>query len=380
MRFPLAKLNMTREEMGDVLVSNMSPARYAQELMNQRDIPNYVGISTNMPPAPHTTFDVAMADGRNQRMTFPNGPICGPGGKQTVFSNSLVLNDWLSNPLLRICTFSNDNFVFGGGGKKPKVVFNPKGDCNLPVVNNGILAGALPVLSLVAASNFADVRVGEAPASIPSRSVKNVSEPLSILKDRAVSTFLVTKSNSVARKGNIIGLRAQIEAVFAQMLIIDARIAEIKAEIDALNAEIAALHSERNMMFFTGENECWYWSRTVPREYPTIEKVCIRPGTETASCVEFGSVGEGVIDPRAVGTFQAKLRNPGYPGPGGQCIGVTIGHTFQEALDISREMGDLGLEVVLKEIQIEKGKKDLDGLDELLMFLQQKKDEQETIT
>ena len=207
-----------------------------------------------------------------------------------------------------------------------------------------------------------------------------MSEPLPILKDRAVSTFLVTKSNSVARKGNIIGLRAQIEAVFAQMLIIDARIAEIKAERDALNAEIAALHSERNMMSFTGENECWYWSRTVPREYPTIEKVCIRPGTETASCVEFGSVGEGVIDPRAVGTFQAKLRNPGYPGPGGQCIGVTIGHTFQEALDISREMGDLGLEVVLKDIQIEKGKKDLDGLDELLMFLQQKKDEQETIT
>ena len=387
---PLAKLNMTREEMGDVLVSNMSPARYAQELMNQRDIPNYVGISTNMPPAPHTTFDVAMADGRNQRMTFPNGPICGPGGKQTVFSNSLTLNDFLNNnlnvndnpqgPKVCICTFRNDNFVFGAGGCKPHVAFNPNGDCSKPHHNNGIVAGAVPVLSLVAASNFADVGVGEAPASIPSRSVKNVSEPLSILKDRAVSTFLVTKSNSVARKGNIIGLRAQIEAVFAQMLIIDARIAEIKAEIDALNAEIAALHSERNMMFFTGENECWYWSRTVPREYPTIEKVCIRPGTETASCVEFGSVGEGVIDPRAVGTFQAKLRNPGYPGPGGQCIGVTIGHTFQEALDISREMGDLGLEVVLKEIQIEKGKKDLDGLDELLMFLQQKKDEQETIT
>ena len=380
---PLAKLNMTREEMGDVLVSNMTPARYAQELMNQRDIPNYVGISTNMPPAPRTTFDVTMADGRNQRMSFPNGPICGPGGKQTVFSNSLVVNDWfcgVGGPQVFICTFSNNGVAFGGGGKKPKVLPNPRGDCNLPLPNNGILAGALPVLSLVAASNFSDVGVGEAPASIPSRSVKNVSEPLSILKDRAVSTFLVTKSNSVARKGNIIGLRAQIEAVFAQMLIIDARIAEIKAERDALNAEIAALHSERNMMSFTGENECWYWSRTVPREYPTIEKVCIRPGTETASCVEFGSVGEGVIDPRAVGTFQAKLRNPGYPGPGGQCIGVTIGHTFQEALDISREMGDLGLEVVLKDIQIEKGKKDLDGLDELLMFLQQKKDEQETIT
>ena len=286
---PLAKLNMTREEMGDVLVSNMTPARYAQELMNQRDIPRYVGPSTAMPPAPHTTFDVAMADGRNQRMTFPNGPICGKGGKQTVFSNSLVVNDWfcgVEGPQVFICTFSNNGITLGGGGKKPKVLPNPRGDCNLPLPNNGILAGALPVLSLVAASNFSDVGVGEAPASIPTRLVRPVSEPLPILKDREVSSFLVAKSNSVARNGNAAGLDEQIDDVNADLLIYQvftetktAAKISIMAQIDAKNLELAGLAP------YLGTTCDTYYRAPQPSTMPTGQYPA---ATLTTTCVEHG--------------------------------------------------------------------------------------------
>lgn len=283
---PLAKLNMTRAEMGDVAVSNMSPTRYAQEIMNQRNIPNYVGPSTNMPPAPRTTFDVTMADGRNQRMSFPNGPICGTGGKQTVFSNSLVVNDWLSNPLLRICTFSNDGFVFGGGAKKPKVVNNPKGDCNLPVVNNGFLAGALPVLSLVAASNFSDVGVGEAPASIPTRLVKNVSEPLPILKDREVSSFLVAKSNSFARNGNIAGLDVEIDNLNAALDGYDEIFLEDTATRNGIIAEKAAKTLELDGLEpYEGTTCDTYYRAPQPSTMPTGQYPA---ATLTTECVENG--------------------------------------------------------------------------------------------
>ena len=350
MRFPLAKLNMTREEMGDVLVSNMSPTRYAQEIMNQRNIPSYVGPSINMPPAPYTTFDVAMADGRNQRMTFPNGPICGPGGKQTVFSNSLVLNDWLSNPLLRICTFSNDNFVFGGGGKKPKVVFNPKGDCNLPVVNNGILAGALPVLSLVAASNFADVGVGEAPASIPSRSVKNVSEPLPILKNRAVSTFLVAKSNSVARNGNAAGLEDRIFALIQALIIIFETRTELREEKAAELATADFKQTVMDAMFYLGTQECWSYSRTVLGEEADIQIECIRPGTAGASCVVYsvpnpsGGPSQGANYP-GVGTFYVTVKES-------ECVKFLNGHTLADVVGIGEEISAHRQAAIDREIAI----------------------------